>query len=99
MYHGTSTFNASRIVSQGFQISTGYNQMLGNGLYVSKDIEKAKRYGEVVFRLLVYPGRVLVIDYQDHPMRKKWHQEYGSAWVPPNCGMVESGLEVGTHYI
>ncbi len=95
MYHGTSVPSAVQILNGGgFNLSGGPNQMLGNGLYVSKDMTKSLNYGPVVFRLLVYPGRVAIIDQQGHPLQKRWHSEYGSAWVPPNCGMVPSGLEV-----
>ncbi len=56
-------------------------------------MEKAKAYGPVVLRLLVYLGRVAKITCQGHPLQKSWHAFYGTAWVPPNCGMVPSGLE------
>ena len=94
MYHGTDADCVSSILEQGFKPSDGPNQMLGNGVYVSKTIDKAANYGEVVFRLLVYPGHVIRIDRQDHPKQKTWQENYGSAWVPANCGMVPSGLEV-----
>ncbi len=95
MYHGTQVDSAIKILEEGgFNISKGQGQMLGNGLYVTKDIDKTINYGPVVFRLLVYPGRVAVVNCQGHHLQKKWHEEYGSAWVPPNCGMVGSGREV-----
>ncbi|KAK1876996.1 putative arabinosyltransferase A, partial [Dissostichus eleginoides] len=29
-----------------------------------------------------------------HPKQKTWHDDgFDTAWVPPNCGMVKSGLE------
>ena len=34
--------------------------MLGNGLYVSRDIEKSIPYGPVTFKLLVYPGNFFI---------------------------------------
>jgi len=30
---------------------------------------------------------------QEHPEQKSWHEDYSSAWVPPYCGMVKSGLQ------
>ena len=34
------------------------------------------------------------IDSVDHPMQKTWMiLGYDTAWVPPHCGMVPSGLE------
>ncbi|KAK9979107.1 hypothetical protein ABG768_012552 [Culter alburnus] len=56
MYHGTTMFNAMRIMSEGFSPSA--DGMLGPGVY------------------------------------KTWPEHgYDTAWVPPNCGMVKSGLE------
>ncbi|KAJ1189347.1 hypothetical protein NDU88_006095 [Pleurodeles waltl] len=73
--------------------------MLGPGVYVSRAIEKARRYPigmegrNVVLKLRVNVGRVKKIDRQGHPDQKSWHSHYDTAWVPPNCGMVSSGLE------
>ena len=94
MFHATDADSAASILQEGFRVSTGSYQMLGNGVYVSATRAKTSAYGDVVFKLLVYPGRVARVDYQGHPMQKRWHQCYGSAWVPPNCGMVQSGYQV-----
>ncbi|KAI4901123.1 hypothetical protein NFI96_023725 [Prochilodus magdalenae] len=76
--------------------------MLGPGIYLSRSFEKASRYplnpaaGEqlAVLKLSVRVGKVKKIDYQGHPLQKTWHDHgYDTAWVPPNCGMVPSGLE------
>ena len=67
--------------------------MLGAGIYVSRSIEKAAAYGDTVLKLLVYPGHTCKINRQGHPLQKTWHGDYSSAWVPPDCGMVDSGLE------
>jgi len=38
--------------------------------------------------------RLKRIDRQGHPQQKSWHEAgYDTAWVPPRCGMVASGLE------
>ena len=95
MFHGTDPDAASSIVrEQRFRISTGPDTMLGNGVYVSASRAKAQAYGQVIFKLLVYPGDVCRVDYQGHPWQKTWQKYYDSAWVPRNCGMVPSGLEV-----
>ena len=95
MYHGTKNeHTAARILQEGFRVSTGQDQMLGNGIYVSATKAKARRYGRVTLKLLVYPGRVKRINYQGHPQQKTWQENYSSAWVPPLCGMVPSGLQV-----
>ncbi|XP_041030200.1 grass carp reovirus (GCRV)-induced gene 2o [Carcharodon carcharias] len=100
MYHGTTEKKARLICRNGFHQSK--HGMLGPGVYVSRDIEKASRYPmnlpyneqKVVLELKVKVGRVKKIDYQGHPLQYTWHYEgYDTAWCPPNCGMVPSGLE------
>ncbi|CAE7230418.1 unnamed protein product [Symbiodinium natans] len=92
MYHGTSPEAAARIEKEGFQPSEV--GMLGPGIYVSRDIEKAMKYGQVVREVAVKVGRVKRIDRQGHPLQKRWAQNgYDTAWVPPRCGMVPSGKE------
>ncbi|XP_039896762.1 uncharacterized protein LOC120739138 [Simochromis diagramma] len=99
MYHGTTSANAKRILMTGFGQSK--NGMLGPGVYLSRDLEKASRYpidypeyDRVVIKVKVNVGRVIVINYQNHPLQKTWqYSGYDTAWVPPGCGMVKSGLE------
>ncbi|XP_069599126.1 uncharacterized protein [Ranitomeya imitator] len=98
MYHGTTLSAAKAIITYGFQQST--DGMLGRGVYLTRDRKKALRYPigdksqQVVLKLRVNVGRVIMIDRQNHPCQKIWHSySYDTAWVPPNCGMVASGLE------
>uniref|UniRef100_A0A8C9V0E1 Grass carp reovirus (GCRV)-induced gene 2p n=1 Tax=Scleropages formosus TaxID=113540 RepID=A0A8C9V0E1_SCLFO len=99
MYHGTSRQAAQQIMAHGFCQSA--DGMLGRGVYVSRDLQKASRYPlhlpehqRVVLKLKVRVGRVKRIDYQGHPLQKTWHNHgYDTAWCPPGCGMVKSGLE------
>ncbi|KAA0718789.1 hypothetical protein E1301_Tti011432 [Triplophysa tibetana] len=99
MYHGTTLANAKTIMKEGFIPS--FDGMLGRGVYVSRDFDKACKYplhshGErcAVLKLKVGVGRVKRIDFQGHPLQKTWHRHgYDTAWVPPDCGMVPSGLE------
>ncbi|KAM9858153.1 uncharacterized protein ACBR49_020193 [Aulostomus maculatus] len=101
MYHGTTVDNARGIIANGFRQSLG--GMLGKGVYVSRDQNKADRYPikigpskRVVLELRVRVGRVKRIDTDNHPMQYTWSTlGYDTAWVPPNCGMkaVPSGLE------
>ncbi|KAM3598331.1 uncharacterized protein V6R79_016769 [Siganus canaliculatus] len=99
MYHGTTSRNAKSIRTKGFQQSSG--GMLGRGVYLSRDLDKASRYpldhpkhDRVVIKVEVRVGRVKKIDCQGHRLQKTWHDHgYDTAWVPPNCGMVKSGLE------
>ena len=92
MYHGTSKEAAEQIELHGFQPSA--DGMLGDGVYASRDVRKAMAYGPVVFEVSVEVGRVKRIDRQGHPLQKDWsRQGYDTAWVPPHCGMVRSGME------
>ncbi|XP_069802746.1 uncharacterized protein [Dendropsophus ebraccatus] len=98
MYHGTTVTAAYSIINEGFQVSD--SGMLGRGVYVSRDVQKASRYplfqahDQVVLKLSVRVGRVKKIDHQDHPLRLTWHEHgYDSAWVPAGCDMVASNLE------
>ncbi|XP_044138232.1 uncharacterized protein LOC122928949 isoform X2 [Bufo gargarizans] len=98
MYHGTTFNRAVGIIKAGFQQSE--DGMLGRGVYVSRDVNKAMRYplddksDQIVLKLRVNVGKVKKIEYQKHPMQKTWHKNgYDTAWVPAYCGMVTSGLE------
>ncbi|KAG8006562.1 hypothetical protein GBF38_021014 [Nibea albiflora] len=99
MYHGTTKKAAKSILAQGFRQSS--EGMLGRGVYLSRDLVKASRYpighpdhDKVVIRVKVNVGRVIAINSQRHPLRLTWHDSgFDTAWVPPNCGMVKSGLE------
>ncbi|KAI5620379.1 hypothetical protein C0J50_19846 [Silurus asotus] len=99
MYHGTTLDAAKKIVKKGFKRSS--DGMLGPGIYLSKSVDKAARYplkpkGKrlAILKLRVRVGRVKKIDMQGHPLQRTWHHYgYDTAWVPPNCGMVPSGLE------
>lgn len=100
MYHGTTLQAARDIKRNGFRRSS--DGMLGEGVYVSRSVEKAKRYPLnpkrderlAIMKLKVRVGKVKKIDRQGHPLQKTWHENgYDTAWVPPNCGMVPSGLE------
>ncbi|XP_069573632.1 uncharacterized protein [Brachyistius frenatus] len=103
MYHGTTKRNALDIKLNGFHQSA--DGMLGRGVYLSRDLQKASRYplehpefDKVVLKVRVNVGNVIAINRQGHPRQKTWHdskygQVFDSAWVPPNCGMVKSGLE------
>uniref|UniRef100_A0A8C7XUH4 PARP catalytic domain-containing protein n=1 Tax=Oryzias sinensis TaxID=183150 RepID=A0A8C7XUH4_9TELE len=99
MYHGTTRASAESIWDNGFQRSK--DGMLGPGVYLSRDLEKARRYpidhpdeDRIIIKVKVNVGRVIVISKQNDPLQKTWSSYgYDSAWVPPNCGMVRSGLE------
>ncbi|CAL8305205.1 unnamed protein product [Merluccius merluccius] len=103
MYHGTSQANAHAIRSDGFRQSQ--KGMLGPGVYLSRDLNKASRYPlelaeseRVVLRVKVNVGNVIAINYKNHPRQYTWHDAqqgpvFDTAWCPPNCGMTKSGLE------
>ncbi|KAJ8401710.1 hypothetical protein AAFF_G00376810 [Aldrovandia affinis] len=101
MYHGTFLAHAKGIITQGFKQSK--DGLLGPGVYVSRNIDKAKCYplntdkkDKVVFKLRVRVGKVKKIDCDNHPLQKAWHQNgYDSAWIPPNSNIssIKSGRE------
>ncbi|RXN27023.1 GCRV induced gene 2i protein [Labeo rohita] len=84
MYHGTSRENAEKIQVSGFKQSS--DGMLGRGVYLSRDLEKASRYPlnlsvneKVIVRVSVNVGRVKKIDRQGHPLQKTWHDHRTTA--------------------
>ncbi|KAI4890571.1 hypothetical protein NFI96_002082 [Prochilodus magdalenae] len=101
MYHGTHINNARAIITGGFKPSTG--GLLGKGVYVSRNIDKAKCYplktdnrDKVVFKMKVNVGKVKMIDCDNHPLQKAWHENgYDCAWIPPmsNVSAIKSGRE------
>ena len=102
MYHGTRPDAAESIERYGF--SRSIDGMLGGGVYLSRDVTKASCYplsvdaddhdNRVILECLVHVGKVKRIDSANHPMQKTWMiLGYDTAWVPPHCGMVPSGLE------
>lgn len=97
MYHGTSVASARIIITSGFKQSAGGT--LGQGVYVSRDINKASAYplfsitDKVVLKLRVRVGRVKRIDLNNRQFQQTWHSHgYDTAWLPPNSGF-GSGLE------
>jgi len=104
MYHATDAANVESIIKGGFNLSTGPNQMLGDGIYCSLDIHKAwPRYGNVAFRLLVYTGKTYKCTQQNDERRVggpnndgnlRWQKDFASCWVPPKSYELNpSGLE------
>jgi hypothetical protein len=100
MYHGTSKSNAFRIKAggaHGLRPSAAAGNMLGAGIYCSRDVSKAKVYaghseGGVIFELRVKPGRVKAIRSIPHALQQTWHEQgYDTAWVP--VGVNPSGRE------
>uniref|UniRef100_UPI00398EC87E grass carp reovirus (GCRV)-induced gene 2e n=1 Tax=Pristiophorus japonicus TaxID=55135 RepID=UPI00398EC87E len=101
MYHGTSKQNVNSICNPRIGFQRSKDGMLGPGVYVSRDFQKASKYPlfldenqKAVLKLKVNVGRVKKIDHQGHPLQKTWQRHgYDTAWCPPDCGMVPSGLE------
>ncbi|GAA6093744.1 uncharacterized protein LOC108263802 [Tachysurus ichikawai] len=100
MYHGTTLAAAQAIMQEGFRRSA--DGMLGPGVYLSRSVDEAQCYPLnpspwerlAILKLRVRVGKVKKIETQGHPLQKTWHEHgYSTAWTPPNCGMVSSGLE------
>jgi len=100
MYHATrEPGRVSDILDSGFKISQrgvsgNPGLLLGDGLYVSRNIRKTQSYGDVCFKLLVYPGKTFIVD-NSHTgeQRRGWQREYSSAWLPAGHNIHPSGLE------
>ena len=86
MYHATEPYRVSSILDNGFKESTG--GMLGPGLYVSRDIDKTRSYGDVCFKLLVYTGKTRSVTAADES--GSWRSQYDSAYLPPNNDVVKT---------
>jgi len=100
MYHSTKQpANVGAILQAGFKISQrgesgNPNLLLGDGLYVSRDIEKTLDYGSVCFKLLVYPGKTFMVqDNTTMEERVGWQKEHSSAWIPARNKLHPSGRE------
>jgi len=100
MYHSTrNPDNVWTILQSGFNISQrgekgNPNLLLGDGLYVSKDIEKTLAYGSVCFKLLVYPGKTFMVqDDTTKEERVGWQKDHSSAWIPAGSKVHGSGQE------
>lgn len=99
MYHGTSSRNAESIQSWGFRPSS--DGQLGSGVYLSRDLQNARRYplghplwDKVVIQVHVNVGKVIFINSLNSQLQKTWHNfGYDTAWVLPDSGVVSSGLE------
>ena len=78
MYHGTRPEAALEIERYGFCRSK--DGMLGEGVYLSRDVTKASYYpldvhpndheNRVILECLVHVGKVKRIDSSNHPMQK-----------------------------
>lgn len=100
MYHSTRrTENVGAILDSGFKISQrgesgNPDLLLGDGLYVSRDIEKTLSYGNVCFKLLVYPGKTFMVQNDTTAEdRVHWQKEHSSAWIPAKNKVHPSGKE------
>jgi len=96
LYHGSSPGSATSIIREGFRPSTVsttvHGMLLGQGVYVSRDIRKAMKYGKVVLKLLVYPGKTCHILTNNRKILSTWQDTHDSAWIPP-LSLTASGLE------
>jgi hypothetical protein len=92
MFHGTSLVAARSIMKEGFRAST--KGLLGAGVYVTKDPCKAQKYGPVIIECDVHVGTVAVINRRHHNFQKCWGAHgFDCAWIPPQCGVVSTGME------
>ncbi|RXN27026.1 GCRV induced gene 2i protein [Labeo rohita] len=109
MYHGTHLLAALQILQEGFRPSS--NGMLGRGVYLSRDLQKASRYPlnlpeiqRVIVRVKVNVGRVKKIDRQGHPLQKTWNDHgFTNMWAEsdlyPGVPCLESTKQPEDNYI
>ena len=77
MYYAINATKAHHFHVNGFEATTNFHYVkyiLGEGIYVSRYIEIARTYGNLVLRVLVSPGKIHFGKSED------WHSEYDSAW-------------------
>jgi len=92
MYHGTSRAGADKIMRHGFQQAS--SGLLGTGVYLSLDPNRAARYGDTVMVVEVKLGKVKDIDSESHPLRTSWNAHgYNTARIQQGCSMLSSGLK------
>lgn len=88
MYTGTSVANAKAYAENGPQ-TTDLPAVLGEGIYVTRKIDEAKKQGRVTLKLLAYPGFARGVKSVDDPKKTKWHEDFTSAWIgAANIGIV-----------
>ena len=51
MYHGTNATEVGGIIENGFNKCTTDYAMLGKGIYVSRNPDKARTYGDIVLKV------------------------------------------------
>ena len=51
LYHGTTEEYAERILESGFMVKTGRSWGMGSGVYLTPDLECAKKYGETILEV------------------------------------------------
>ncbi len=92
MFHGTTEKAAREIVQKGFLPSA--SGLLGEGVYMTRDILKAKNYGPVIIEALVLiPGKILTVAKTGHRLQKTWQLNgYDAAWIPQGVSKSD-GLE------
>ena len=101
MYHGTRPAFAALIEQGGFSRSS--RGLLGPGVYVSRDMNKARKYGSTILEVMVSVGKVCRADKHPEMIPRgdgrsaPWHDDGGfdTVWVPPDC---PASVFVGAHF-
>ncbi|CAJ1433492.1 unnamed protein product [Effrenium voratum] len=77
VFHGTTLDNAKKIQWEGF-IPSKVKGVVATG---------------VIMELEVFVGKLCIVDRQGHTFQRRWREEFDTAWVPANSGMVHSNRE------
>lgn len=94
MYHGTTKTAAVSILRYGFQKSQ--EGLLGPGIYCTRDIRKAYRYGPTILKLVVNVGTIYPVRYIDDPLRTDWKKHgFDSAFADENSHLKKFQVKNG----
>ncbi|OMD73600.1 hypothetical protein BSK50_22725 [Paenibacillus odorifer] len=64
VYHGTSEKNAVSILKNGFSLDAFYCGSLGRGIYLARDKERCREFGEKILEVEIKDCSVLNVDFK-----------------------------------
>ena len=80
MYAGTNERDLKSILAYGLK-KIDLSSVLGEGIYVSRNMAEAQNQGPITLKLLVYNGMAKSIKEADDPQRTGWIHDHTSAWI------------------
>lgn len=61
-YHGTLSENLDTIIRDGFSLDFSYKDTKGKGVYLTKNLEKTREYGDVILEVELEKDAILVAE-------------------------------------